>query len=213
MKLKLLLLTSICLLLSTAKIFAQDGDTTKKFNDYVITLKNDTVKCHIGRRFLGKLTYKVDGVRGAKPFDADSVKGFYRSEDSSFFVSKRLPETGHLFFVRPLEQGKINLYERRSGGTSLHDGNIEGNGTSFFWYVSKNNDSLKFIKIGTVEGIYFGSSRKSREKIFMDLIADNPALLDKYKEERKTTNYNFELIQFYVKLYNDGFLENHKSSN
>lgn len=64
MKLKLLLLTSICLLLSTVKVLAQDVDTTKKFNDYVISLKNDTIKCHIGRRFLGKLTYKVDGVRG-----------------------------------------------------------------------------------------------------------------------------------------------------
>ena len=201
MKLKLLLLTSICLLLSTAKVLAQDVDTTRRFDDYVISLKNDTIKCHIGRRFLGKLTYKVDGVRGAKPFNADSVKGFYRSEDSSFFVSRRLPETDKLIFLRLIAGGKINLYELTVNSTNST--------SSFFWYVSKNNDSLKLIKVGTM-GIYIGRSRKSREKIFMDLIADNPALLDKYKEERKTTNYNFELIQFYVKLYNDGFLENHK---
>jgi len=203
MKLKLLLLTSICLLLSTAKVLAQDVDTTRRFDDYVISLKNDTIKCHIGRRFLGKLTYKVDGVRGAKPFNADSVKGFYRSEDSSFFVSRRLPETDKLIFLRLIAGGKINLYELTVNSTNST--------SSFFWYVSKNNDSLKLIKVGTM-GIYIGRSRKSREQIFMDLITDNPALLDKYKEERKTTNYNYELIQFYVKLYNDGFLENQKTS-
>lgn len=202
MKLKFLLLTSICLLLSTAKIFAQDVDTTKKFNDYIISLKNDTIKCHIGSRFLGKLTYKVDGARRAKPFDADSVNGFYRSEDSSLFVPRRLPGADKLIFLRLVEGGKIKLYEHKVSDTKS---------TSFFWYVSKNNDSLQFIKISTM-GIYIGSSRKKREQIFMDLIADNPALLDKYKEERKTTNYNFELIQFYVKLYNDGFLENQKTS-
>ncbi|MDO3626179.1 hypothetical protein [Mucilaginibacter sp. BT774] len=202
MKAKLLLLSSICLLVPIAKVFAQDADTTKKFNDYIISLKNDTIKCHLGSRFSGKLTYKVDGAHRAKPFDADSVNGFYRSEDSSFFVPRRLPGADKLTFLRLLERGKINLYEKNASNA---------NSISFFWYVSKNNDSLKFIKIGTT-GIYIGSSRKSREQVFMNLIADNPALLDKYKEERKSTNYNFELIEFYVKLYNDGFLENQKTS-
>ena len=216
MKSKLTTLTAIFLLLFCARAFAQD-DIIDGFNGYLINFKNDTIKCQIGASYLSatltfrlKLRYRVDTTRDFKKINPDSVKEFYWSHDSSTYVSKVLPKDDKPVFVELLEKGRINLYQ------SLHASiAITMNVSSLTqWYANKNADSLKQIKIASTNLLGNGAigSHKDREKAFMDMIADNPDLLDRYKAARKSADYSFELIRYYIKTYNDEYLENHKVS-
>jgi hypothetical protein len=207
MKIKLLLFTFFCLFLSCTTVFAQD-DTS--FGEYFIDLKNDTIKCDIRVNFTFKnlkLKYKSRSDKDYKTYSLDSLKALFTSGDSSTFAPKVLPKTGELNLLKVLEQGKINLYQlsRAGSGSKLY-------GTTF-WYVGKDQDSLKQIKFVSSSIFKYPEtigSRQDREKAFLDAIADNPGLLVRFEEATKSADYSFELIRYYIKTYNDEYLENHK---
>jgi hypothetical protein len=208
-KIKPLLLTFFCLFLFCTTVFAQD-DTS--FGDYFINLKNDTIKCDIKVNFTFKnlkLKYKSSSDKDYKTCSLDSIKILFTSNDSSVYAPKVLPKTGELTLLKVLEQGKINLYQlsRAGSGSKLYG--------STFWYVGKDQDSLKQIKFVSSSIFKYPEtigSRQDREKAFLDAIADNPDLLVRFKEATKSADYSFELIRYYIKTYNDEYIENNKVS-
>ncbi len=162
---KLLLFASICVLFLLTKALAQDDSSKFKDHDYVVNLNNDTISCKIKFRTFttafqsarkaanGRVKYQVAGVRGSKNVDADSIKAYYLSRDSSFYLSEYLPGTDYRIFIKLLQRGKINLYEFSTsvGASTMRQVNgsftTTGNGTESYWYANKDNDSLKLIKM------------------------------------------------------------------
>ncbi|HEY9001518.1 MAG TPA: hypothetical protein VIM89_09195 [Mucilaginibacter sp.] len=202
MKVKITSLIAICLLFFSITSFAQD----ESFNDYIITLKNDTIKCELhSSNNVDWFKYQIEGVKGSKKLNADSINGYYSSKDSVLFLSKHTPGPGGRTFLQLLERGQINLYELNSGSDT-------------YWYEEKNGDSLKLIKMYR-NSVHIGdnsyeanTSRKERQQNLFNALADNPELLQRFKNAIKDVNYGFKLIQYYIKTYNDEYFENHKSS-
>jgi hypothetical protein len=233
---KPLLLTSMCALFSLTKAVAQDNSSKFKAYDYVVNLNNDTIRCKIKFRTFTtafqsarkaaneRIKYQVDGVSGSKNVDADSIKAYYLSRDTSFYLSEYLPGTDYRIFVKLLQRGKINLYEfsLSVGATTAMQVNgsfiMTGNGKESYWYANKDNDSLKLIKMlrGTphiaAEKYIGNTSRKKRQQDLFDLFADNPTLLIKFKEEIKNEDYGWDVIRNYIKMYNDEYAESHKAA-
>ncbi|MDB5137675.1 MAG: hypothetical protein JWP37_4278 [Mucilaginibacter sp.] len=207
---KLRLLTVFCLLLSSMVAVAQDDDNSNRFNDYIINLKNDTIRCEV-MYFKGpdtnfRLKYRITEGQRAKIMPVDSVIELFLSRDSSIYIPRLLPRIAKKTFLKRLEHGKVNLYQKVRSGPSYY--------VSTFWYAEKDHDSLKQIKIvlSTLLNPEVVGSRQEREKAFMGLIADNPDLLIRFKEARKSADCSFELIRYYIKTYNDEYAESHKTS-
>lgn len=233
MKLKPLLFVIACLLLSVPQLFAQ-GDTSK-FRDYIVSLKNDTLKCRIIERYTTgmfnsvgdisnqKFKYKILGVRGTKIMNADSVKSYFLASDTSFYVPELLPGADKPVFVEILVRGKISLFEFDTGGGTSTTMQANGSftatssGSSTFWYANKDGDALKLVKTLstalTIGDKFTGSTtRKKRQTNLMDLFADNPDLVERFKVAIDGGNYSIDVIKAFVKIYNDEYAESHKSS-
>jgi hypothetical protein len=209
MQSKSLLLTAVCLFLCSLKASAQ-GDTAR-FNDYIVNIKNDTIRCNL-IRFKGPdtnllLKYRISEGQKARFMSADSISSLFLSNDSSTYVPKVLPKIKKKAFLRRLEQGELSLYEwlRAGSGSSMY--------VSTFLYSSKGTDTLKQIKFISSSLFKYPEivgSREDRMSNFMNLISDNPDLLGRFKEAIKSADYSLELIQYYAKTYNEEYLENHK---
>lgn len=188
-------------LLPFSKLIAQQ-------NGYLVNLKGDTIRCNINPSG-GK--WKGDDDKHWNKFTADDIKAFHMYEDSSTYASVRLPKAEKLVFLEWLEQGKINLYQaqKESAGYVIKVGFSYSN--TVRWYANKDKDDLKQVKVTSTSLIGAGAigSRKNREKAFTDLIADNPELLSRFKEAVKGAEYSFDLIRYYIKTYNDEYVEKH----
>lgn len=212
MKIKLSIVVTICLMLSFTRSVAQDQDDEITYKDYFINLKNDTVKCQV-LKFKGpdsnlKMKYRIAEGHPALIMQVDSIKELYIGKDSIIYVHKFLPNLGKNAFLERLEHGPINLYQfLREGFNGLSYSN------STMWYANKGDDTLKLIKTSILAiNTYHIGSHKEREKAYMELLADNPDLLARYKEARKNADDGFDLIRYYIRTYNDEYLENHKTS-
>lgn len=218
MKVKPFFLILLAIMLTSLKVFSQDSDASKPFNDYIVTAKGDTIRCHISKKFLSrKMKYTSQGSQDSQNISPDSIKAYYRSEDTTFFASKHLPASHDAEFVQILEHGKIDLCEFIVHQTSYTGFGQMSSQTYTFWYVGKSdNDSVKLVKTDAIIAFnskYVGSvSRKQRESNLMDIISDNADLLARYKDVRKSTGYDWDLIRAYVKIYNDEYAENHKTT-
>lgn len=226
MNIKSSLLTLISLFLFFFGAFAQDDAPPA---DYIVNMKNDTIKCEINMKFFTdtyasgpdnasqQYRYKVKGVRGSRMLNADSIKAYYYSGDTSFFVSKQVPGLSRNVFVKLLESGELSLYEFIVLEFRHGMYNTTETISHTFWYTFKNsNGAIKLVNADVV-GIYekrrpTSLLRQQREADFVDMIADNPGLLGVYKDARKSSDYNWELIRTNVKDYNAEYLESHKTS-
>lgn len=205
----------ICsLLLSFTKAFAQEQDSNGIiYNDYVLNLKNDTIRCHIikvkGPDSNLAVKYRIAEGQSAKTLSADSVRELFFSDDSSVYMPKYLPNLRKHGFLQVIERGKINLYQflREQATTSTYVG-------ISVWYASKNMDTLKIVNtsVFSLINIYHTGTRKEHKKAFMELIADNPELLARFKTAIESADFSYDLTRYYIKTYNDEFSEKHKSS-
>ncbi len=215
MKIKFLLITSIGLLVFGVKAFAQEDSAENKYVDYVVKINNDTVRCQISNKLLSKeLRYQVAEKKGYRPINADSIKAYYLSSDSTHYELKYLPSNGSPEFVKLLEHGRLNLCEL---AILKYDNFVRSYAPSICWYVGKaTDDTLKLIRTDGVwppHGKNVGTtSRKIQEAGFISMLADNSDLAAHFKDVRKSTDYDWELIRAYVKIYNNEYLENHKAA-
>ncbi len=182
--LSLILFCAVC----TERSYAQ--------KDYVITKNRDTVYCDIKTNVVsGKIKYRPNGKEKYSVIDPDNIIEYFTAADTSTFVLKKLPGKADqpACYLNWLEKGKINLYEQQVVSGSHGE-------TSAFWYAGKDNDSLKLIKVA---GIAVGDVGRSdhREKLFLNMIADFPALLDAFENEA----YTFANIENCIINYNNRF--------
>lgn len=185
-----LLITPFCI------VFAQ-----KPTYDYVVNNNNDTIKCEIKDPFIGKIKYKpvtATNDRYIQVTPAD-IKEYYIAKNLRTYVAIVLPGSTQVGYLAILERGKINLYEKV---TSNDNSFAHVTSTETRWYVSKDYASLQELKSNTV---YNGGSQddgtlqKKRIEFFMDLIADDAPLLEKFKAGN---DFSFNTLESYVQQYN-----------
>ncbi len=177
----------------TLSLSAYAQDFHPKY-DYVITVKNDTLKCKITASIFQKdygngYKYKLEKDTANKTLKTDSIKEFYRSKYATTFVAVMLPGQKEKRFVSLLERGKINLYE---------DVAIISNNYITTYYANKNGSPLFEIK---TDGVFrpSGVSSAERRKALADMLSDNPALLQSFNKEG---GYDFDTIRNFINLYN-----------
>ncbi|MGZ3813925.1 MAG: hypothetical protein ACXVJN_19390 [Mucilaginibacter sp.] len=195
---RLILIAAVIAIVPFCKSFAQ-----KSIYNYVINNHNDTIKCEIITTLFGKVKYQPvtatdDKYIRVKPAE---IKEYYVAKDSSTYVPVTLPGSTDAEYLKLVERGRINLYEKITQTYSQY-----GNGsTNYYWYVSKGNSPLKELKSNTM---FNDGSRKDRKGIFMDMISDDAPLLAEFTSEDK---FSFDKLQYYVQKYNDDQLNNAKS--
>ena len=162
--------------------------------DYVIKKNKDTIFCEIELGSYGTMNrYRADPNGRFMKIDT-AITGFFLASDSSSYVLKIIPIDKHPLYVKSLSMGKINLYAYKS------DSYEKDSDASLFAV----KDSGVMIQIRHI----FGRSEKNDKKIFADLISDNPALAEKYKD----SPYTVSSILSCIKTYNSENIANHKSS-
>jgi len=154
---------------------------------YVINQKNDTIRCYeVKTNSFDKVKFKVkakDAIQTAYP---DVIKEFQTSSDSSIFVAKRVFDTVKGNYLKWIERGRINFYK------------IISRANDYYWYASKNNDSLHCLRIDYYKGV-LNSGNKKLKKIFIEMISDQPALLAEFKANN---DYDADTIQTVIANYN-----------
>ncbi|MBV8390951.1 MAG: hypothetical protein JO080_14195 [Mucilaginibacter sp.] len=119
-------------------------------NDYIITLKGDTIKGQLsGKRF------KAKGWDKAKRISLDSVKETYVAEDDILKRAVHNAFDGERVFMTVYENGKISLYEHNEIGPSVGATYMMalkaftpsvGAVSTPYWYVAKGADTLQRLK-------------------------------------------------------------------
>lgn len=164
-----------------------------KAQDYVITVKGDSIPCSISTPLIGRVKYKVDSMGESKKIKPDEIREYYiaRKNDRERAVYK--DSTSRPWFMTVIEKGRISLYQLIT--TYYHNGMTTSNTE---WYVGKGSDYVSDLKSSSL--ITFKSKRK-RKDIFAEMLKDNQAVYDKYIAEDK---FSFKQIQNLVHLYNTG---------
>lgn len=162
---------------------------------YVITSKNDTIKCaKVKGVFLGKgIKYKVKSSDDFKTANMDSVKEYMLSGDSLPYRSVTLEKESQPLFLRVIENGKICLYE----AITYSYGAYGATTITTRWYASKNNAPAFFLKTTALN--IFEKNQDTRKKLFSDMISDDPSVLAMFKAD---DSFSFKSLRKYVHEYN-----------
>jgi len=180
------------MLLLASNSYAQSQES------YIVTNRNDTLKCAIKRPLLfddfgNGYKYRLTKKDSYKPLIADSIKAYYFAEDSITYFAEVLPGNKKPRFVTRLEHGKINVYQDKAQSS--------GRNTLNTWYASKLEGPLLEIK---TEGLTIGASgnnRDDRKKNLSDLLADNPSLAEQFARKN---DFGFKAIREAIQQYNVG---------
>lgn len=200
---KIYILFCCSLLLFTIKAEAQTDSL--KFEDYVITVKGDTLKCAITFPLMTNGRYTLPGTDKSQKMDIKKIKEFYttRKDDRERAVIKG-DTSNKAVFLKVVENGKISLYEEIY--TRYSFGMPSGSTTE--WYIGKGSDLVTELKTSAL--ISIGKSRKKRKDILGDMLKDKPEVYDKYVANDK---FSFKEVQDLVHFYNTGETEAPKHDN
>lgn len=157
-------------------------------DDYVITVKGDTLKCSISFPLIGPSKYKVPGGESEK-LDHAKIKEYYITRKDLLKRVVFMGDKTKSDFLEVVENGSISLYKivYNNGKTSTVE-----------WYVGKASDRVSALK---TSGLFLGKSRKDRKDDFAEMLQDKPEVYNKYMAENK---FSFNAIQNLVHLYNTG---------
>jgi hypothetical protein len=183
------LLISIAFTCVTASAFAQQPGI-------VVNTTGDTIKCEIKSPFIGARKYKTAQMDDFKKFDVKDIS-YYRTDDLKYvYRSAILPRGRKQVFLEVVEDGKICLYTY----TVTTYGYMGATSSTTTWYASKNNGELQELK---TNGLFGVKSKKTRQGIFAEMLADNAEVLKQYEE---TDSFSFDNLRNTVHLYNTGEL-------
>ncbi|HTD99534.1 MAG TPA: hypothetical protein VK668_09605 [Mucilaginibacter sp.] len=181
------LLITISLVLLFDRSFAQ-----KSIYNYVITNNNDTIRCEMRTTLFGAIKYQAITSTGKFiKVTTKEIKEYYTAKDSSTYVVVTLPEQDSPEYLKLLERGKISFYEKLIVSYSQY-----GNNRSYYWYVSKDGGPLKEIKSNT---IFTDGSRKERREYLANLMAEDKALVDEFKNE---SDFSLKKLTYFIHKYN-----------
>jgi hypothetical protein len=184
------LLTTITILISCLNTYAQ-----QRFNGYVVTNSNDTIKCKFSLEmniFDQTLFYDSGISDRAKIFKENGEKVKYLpTELKTVFITG--PKQGDYKFVS-LEQDKKHFFHEKIKGKLsfyiLYKGNIGGGFPLQMHY---------FLK----DGMFIQIKGSNARKKFGELIIDYPELYQKWIDSDKY--YKLNQFEEVIKLYNEHF--------
>ncbi|MFB0910411.1 MAG: hypothetical protein QMA99_05595 [Flavobacterium sp.] len=176
-------------IISTFTVHAQ------RFNGYVVTNSNDTIKCKFSleMNMFDKTLFYDSGIsKGAKIYKENGEKAKYKpTELKTVFITG--PKQGDYKFVS-LEQDKEHFFHEKIKGKLsyyvVYKGNLQGGFPIEIPY---------FLKDGNLIEIKGFSSRKK----FGELIDDYPGLYEKWIDSNNY--YKISQIEEVIKLYNEYF--------
>jgi hypothetical protein len=148
-----------------------------QYQDRIVNLNGDTLKCEIKTNFVRTTKYKTPDMADFEKFDEKSVKYFYIAKDSERYRAVTRPGKKKLEYLRLIEEGKICLYEYIS--SSYMQSGLTQSTTN--WFISKNNDTLYKLKTSS---LFNFTSKKDRKDVFSDMLADNPEVLKQYQLQK-----------------------------
>lgn len=192
---------AILMLLVCGSVYAQDSVATSpdtlssgKFQDIVITNAGDTIHCDTKHPFIGAPRYKSANMTDFKKIDIKEIKYYTRKNKKEVYKAAILPKRSKPMFLQLVQEGKITLYLL----VQTTYGYMGATSTTTTWYASKNNDELKELK---TSALFMLTSRKKREGIFAEMLADQPEVLKQYEE---ADSFSFKTLSRIVYLYNTG---------
>jgi hypothetical protein len=179
--------TKIIYILAILLLAASFVQAQKRYNDYVVTTKGDTLAAKIRYDIWGHVVYLLPGRKDAISVDDGNIKEYHwLGNKYPTFVAVSLPNNGKPVFVALLERGKINLYEFVSHGSKV---------STHYWYAGK--DDLPAVEVNN-ERRLFGTDKRLIQN-FSNLINDNHQISESFKGQHK---YSLKTIQDLVRRYN-----------
>ncbi len=175
--------------------------------DYIVTKKNDTVRCRLKYDFLtGNYLYRAKDKNDYVKIDSSYINGYFNAVDNITFKLITLPEQNKKEFVKWLEKGTVNLFERTELVGDTGDRSVK-----YYWYVNKNNEHLISIKI-KAEYVYDLRTHKDQLAAFRSVISDDKNLLAEFNNNFKDADPNTDnAIRYYVQQYNEKHLTGNKT--
>ena len=190
------LATALICFLFSSKLLAQE---------YVITIKGDSIPCKIKFPFGGSVKYKSDTMQKFNKVNTDEIKEYYSSDDSSLYRAVYVDNSKKPTFLEVVEKGKINLYQEviSSPPHSVTTGiafSITAQNT--IWYISKGSNYVQQLKNSnyTITGL-FEKSRQKRENDLIEKIMDNKPVYEKFIAD---DSFSYKEIRNIIHLYNTG---------
>jgi len=167
--------------------------------DYVITIKGDTLHCRISIPLMGKPRYKSEGMTSAEKIKPDEILEYYIARKDLLEHSVSISNNKNMspVFMTVVEKGKISLYQLIVTTTFYNNGMTSSSSTTT-WYIGKGSGDVDELK---TSGLFSMASRKSRKDELGQLFADNKEVYDKYIADDK---FSFKQIRNLVHLYNTG---------
>ncbi|MFA4870481.1 MAG: hypothetical protein WC623_19955 [Pedobacter sp.] len=160
-------------------------------NDYIVTLKNDTLRGEVKNTLFGyKHRFKETGQSKSNLITVKNTKLYSKISNKKVntYEARILPDKKKPIFMELLEKGDINLYE-----LIVYNGGMNGS-TTTNWYASKGSGPLFSLKTSAL-----AFNRADKEKSFEQLLSDNPALWANFKAEK---SFSFKVLRKYINLYN-----------
>jgi hypothetical protein len=175
--------------LTAILIFASALPTRAQWQDYIVTLNNDTVYGDLRFRF--SMPYKLETGQTDYPIDIKSIESWFSASHKTLARRRMLPGKNKYIFLPVLETGAITLYVN----TSPNGANAPSTVT---FYAQKRDSSL--VEVWTNRG-RFAADNKIGRQVLATLIADNAAVKQTLDSD---TKYDAIDAQYYIHEYNQG---------
>jgi hypothetical protein len=175
-------LTAILIFIITIPVCAQ-------WQDYIVTLRNDTIYGNLQFRFNSPSTLETDEINYA--VDIRLVESWFSASHKTLARRRMLPGKKKYVFLPVLESGAISLFVYTIGG------GVNGMTTTIF-YAQKSDSIL--VQVWTNRGL-FASDNKTLRQALASLIADNAAVKQTFDSD---TKYDAIDVQYYIHEYNMG---------
>jgi len=173
-------LTTILLLFCTIPACAQ-------WQDYIVTLRNDTIYGNLQFHFSVPSTLETEDTNYS--VDIRSVESWFAATHKTLARRRMLPGKKKYLFLPVLESGAIGLYVYTIGG------GVNGMTTTIY-YAQKWDSAL--VEVWTNRGLFI-SDNKTRRQALAALITDNPAVKQTFDSD---TKYDAIDVQYYIHEYN-----------
>jgi hypothetical protein len=175
-------------------------------NDYVITIKGDSIACKISTSLTGAFRYKSAAMSGSEKITPDVIKEYYIAGKDMLSRAVFEDSSKKAVFMTVLEQGKISLYAMSytNYSTMPNYGTVgtTGYGTTTYkttdWFVSKGSDNVIAMKTNDWSML---KGRQQRKDIFASMLKDNETVYNKFIVDGKFSN---DQIRNLIHLYNTG---------
>jgi|GEM_PF-6058635 len=177
----------ICLLLACFSFCYIGNAQSKKYKDYLVTNKNDTIHGRFRKALLGALRFESGD--DMYELDPDLYKAYYDSHEKKVYERKTL--NNKPVWLTCIVNGKIKLYEQFYNTTQA-DGRMV---MVRIWMAQKEGTPLLEIMSSSLTVVQKPNGQQNLEY----LVRDNDELFAKLQ---RVINYNYKTAKAYIDAYN-----------